>query len=118
MSKALSIISKVFFFAVVMLPLAAFAQEAADPAALAAVTRLDIQKWIAVAAGFGMAIAAFGGALSQSRAATAALEGIARNPNAADKIFTPMLLALAFIESLVLFTLLIAFLLYSTINIG
>ena len=50
-------------------------------------------------------IAALGGTLSQSRAAAASLEGIGRNPSAAEKIVTPMLLAMAFMESLVIFTL-------------
>lgn len=66
---------------------------------------------LALAIGLGMGIAAFGGALGQSRAAAAALEGISRNPNAADKVFVPMLLGLAFIESLVLFTMVIQFML-------
>ena len=65
---------------------------------------------LALAIGLGMGIAAFGGALGQSRAAAAALEGISRNPNAADKVFVPMLLGLAFIESLVLFTWVLMFL--------
>ncbi|HLE11952.1 MAG: hypothetical protein A2504_06420 [Bdellovibrionales bacterium RIFOXYD12_FULL_39_22] len=56
-----------------------------------------------------MGLAALGGTIGQSRAASAALEGIARNPNAADKIFTPMLLSLAFMESLVIFTLISTF---------
>lgn len=60
--------------------------------------------WIAIGVGIGMGLAAMGGALGQSRAAAAALEGIARNPNASDKVFVPMILGLAFIESLVLFT--------------
>ena len=58
----------------------------------------------AIAVAIGIGIAAFGGALGQSRTAAAALEGIARNPNASDKVFVPMILGLAFIESLVLFT--------------
>jgi len=53
----------------------------------------------------GVAIAAYGGTAAQSRAASVALEGVARNPGAADKLFTPMLLALALMESLVIFTL-------------
>jgi F-type H+-transporting ATPase subunit c len=53
----------------------------------------------------GVSIAALGGTLGQSRAIAAALEGIARNPNAAAKIQTPMILGLALIESLVIFTL-------------
>jgi F-type H+-transporting ATPase subunit c len=56
-----------------------------------------------------VSIAALGGTLGQSRAATAALEGIARNPNAADKVFTPMILSFAFMESLVIFTLISTF---------
>ena len=46
----------------------------------------------------------------------AALEGIARNPQAYNKIFTPMILGLALIESLVIYGLLIAFLLYGKIG--
>lgn len=57
-----------------------------------------------------MGIAAFGGTTAQSRAAAAALKGIARNPSAADKIQTPMILALALMESLVIFTLISVFL--------
>ncbi len=57
-----------------------------------------------------MGLAAYGGTASQSRAASAALEGIARNPGAADKIQTPMILALALMESLVIFTLISTFL--------
>ena len=65
----------------------------------------------AVAIALGIGLAAFGGAFGQSRAVSAALEGIARNPNASDKVFVPMILGLAFIESLVLFAWVLMFLL-------
>ncbi len=71
----------------------------------------DIKVAAYLAAGLGLGIAAFGGALGQGRAAAAALEGIARNPNASDKLFTPMILGLALIESLVIYALVIAFML-------
>ena len=71
--------------------------------------------WYAIGAALAIALPALGGALGQGRAAAAALEGIARNPGAANKIFTPMILAMALIESLVLFGLLIAFLLFGKI---
>ena len=57
-----------------------------------------------------VAIAAFGGTRSQSNAASVALEGMARNPAAADKLFVPMILGLALMESLVIFTLITIFL--------
>ena len=60
-------------------------------------------------AALAISIAALGGALGQGKAAAAALEGIARNPGAQNKIFTPMILALALIESLVIYALIIAF---------
>jgi len=63
----------------------------------------------ALAAGIGFAIAVVGGALGQSRIGAAACEGAARNPGAAGKIQTMMILGLALIESLVLFALLIVF---------
>lgn len=71
--------------------------------------------FMAVAIAIGIGIAAFGGATGQSRAVAAALEGIARNPNASDKVFVPMILGLAFIESLVLFTWVLMFLLLNKI---
>ena len=81
----------------------------------AATTNSDSSGLIALAAGLAIAIAAFGGALGQGKAAASALEGIARNPGAADKIFTPMILGLALIESLVIYALIIAFLLLGKI---
>jgi F-type H+-transporting ATPase subunit c len=63
------------------------------------------------AAGLASAIAAAGGGIGQGRAAAAALEGIARNPNASGKIFTPMILGLALIESLVIYALVVAIML-------
>ena len=66
---------------------------------------------LALAVGLGLPIAAFGGALGQGRAAAAALEGIARQPEAAGRIQTAMIISLALIESLVIYALLSFFLL-------
>jgi F-type H+-transporting ATPase subunit c len=66
---------------------------------------------IAIGACLGLGIAAFGGALGQGRTASAALEGIARNPGAADKLFTPFILGLALIESLVIYAFVVALML-------
>ncbi len=67
--------------------------------------------YIALAIGIGLGLAAFGGSLGQGKTASAALEGISRNPGAADKIFTPMILGLALIESLVIYSFVIGFVL-------
>jgi F-type H+-transporting ATPase subunit c len=66
---------------------------------------------VAIAMALAIGLAALGGGLGQGRAAAAALEGICRNPNSSSAVFTPMLLGLAFIESLVIFALVIAFML-------
>lgn len=71
---------------------------------------------LAIASGLGIAIAAFGGALGQGKAVSTALEGIARNPGASDKMFTPLILGLAFIESLVIYALVITYLLQAMIK--
>jgi F-type H+-transporting ATPase subunit c len=71
---------------------------------------------LAVGAGLAIGLAAFGGSLGQGRAAAAALEGIARNPNASGKIFVPMILGLALIESLVIYAMIIAFMLQGKIS--
>lgn len=62
-----------------------------------------------LAAAIAISVAVVGGALGQSRAGTAALEGIARNPAASGKVFVPMIIILALIESLVLYAFVIAF---------
>lgn len=76
----------------------AFAQ-AADPAATSGV------NWKILGTAAGMAIAAAFCGLAQSKVASAACEGIARNPGAAGDIRGAMILGLVFIETLVLFTL-------------
>jgi F-type H+-transporting ATPase subunit c len=62
-----------------------------------------------IGAALAIGLAAFGGALGQGKTAAAALEGIARNPAAQGKIFVPMIIGLALIESLVLYAFVIAF---------
>ncbi|GIV15271.1 MAG: ATP synthase subunit c [Armatimonadota bacterium] len=66
---------------------------------------------LALAVGFGLPVAVLSAAIGQGRAAAAALEGMARQPEAAGSIRTSMIIALAFIESLVIYALLIFFLL-------
>jgi len=92
-------------------PVAAFAQTAAESGA-------DMYKNLGLALGAGLAIgiAVVGGANGQGKAAAAALEGIGRNPGAADKLFVPMIIGLALIESLVIYALLIAFMLFGKIS--
>lgn len=89
----------------------AFAQDADGAKALVA----GNSGLIALGASLGLGIAALGGALGQGRAAATALDGIARNPGAADKIRGPMILGLALIESLVIYALIVAFLLLGKI---
>ena len=69
----------------------------------------------AIGAAIAIGLAVLGGGLGQGRAAAAALEGISRNPGAAPRIQTPMILGLALMESLGLFAFAIAFLLQSKI---
>jgi len=70
---------------------------------------------LALGAGVAIGVAAAGGGIGQGLAVSSALEGIARNPNASDKIFTPMIIGLALIESLVIYGLVIAFILQGKI---
>jgi F-type H+-transporting ATPase subunit c len=72
----------------------------------------QVKAMIALASGLGIGIAAFGGALGQGKAVAAALEGIGRNPGASGKILTPMILGLAMIESLVIYSLVVSLLLF------
>src|SRR4051812_9956921 len=71
----------------------AMAQEAAAGAAV----------WQTVAGKLALGLAAFAGALGQGKVVAAVVESIGRNPGASGAMFVPMILGLAFIESLVLF---------------
>ena len=70
---------------------------------------------IALAAGLGLGIAAFGAALGQGRATAAAMESIGRNPNSADRIFTPLIVGLALMEALALYAFVIAIILQAKV---
>jgi F-type H+-transporting ATPase subunit c len=71
--------------------------------------------WIGLGVGFAIAIAALGAALAQGKIAAAFMEGVSRNPGAVDAMKTQLILSLVFVETLVLFTVLIAFLLIGKI---
>jgi F-type H+-transporting ATPase subunit c len=66
---------------------------------------------LALAVGLGVPIAVLSAAMAQGKVAASALESMARQPEQAGQLQTVMILAIAFIESLVIFSLLIFFLL-------
>ncbi len=84
-----------------VLAVPAFAQGATAP--------VGGTNWVALTSGFAIALAAGLAALGQGRTAGAACESIGRNPAARPGIMVALILGLAFIESLVLFTLVIVF---------
>ncbi len=79
-----------------------FAQETA-------VTGSRNGNWVVLSAGFAMAIASSICGLAQGKAISAACEGLARNPGAAPAIRFALLLGLALIESLAIYTLVVIF---------
>lgn len=89
------------FIATVAAPAVASAQEAAGASG-------SDKSILGIAMALAIGLAAFGGGGGQGRAVASALEGICRNPNAKDQVFVPMLIGLAFIESLVIFSFVIA----------
>ena len=76
----------------------------------------DYLGMVGLGSGLAIGLAALGGGIAQGNAAKGALEGIARNPQASDKLFTPMIIGLALIESLVIYALVIAFFLQGKIK--
>jgi F-type H+-transporting ATPase subunit c len=98
------------FFGTVMVliagsPLLAMAQESAGGGALSG------RGLIGLGAGIGIGIAALGCGMGQGRIGASAMESIGRNPNSTDRLFVPMIIGLAFVESLTLYALVIAFIL-------
>ena len=68
---------------------------------------------VAIAIGLAIGLAAIGPGVGQGIAAGKALEGMARQPEAMSMLRTNMILAFAFMESLTIYGLVIAFLLYA-----
>jgi F-type H+-transporting ATPase subunit c len=83
-------------FVLLLVVPAAFAQ-ATEPAKAAPM----FGNWSLAAIGLGIAVGLAG--LGQGKIASAAAEGIARNPGAGGAVQTAMIIGLAFVESLVLF---------------
>ena len=102
MKKVAGLLSMLFVAGMAAVPALAQTAEAGKPPE-------HVARWIVLAAGFSMAIAAAACGIAQSRVAAAACEGMARNPAAAGAIRTAMILGLVFIETLVLFTLVVVF---------
>ena len=71
----------------------------------------SVKGYYALGAGLAIAIAALGGALGQGRVGAAAMEGMARNPQAQKVLFIPLLIVLALIESFVIFSFAVAMIL-------
>ena len=94
--------SKLFLLLLAMIVLASpvFAQEGAAAGPRPAIN---------ITSGLAMAIASGLCALAQGRALASSAEAIARNPGAGNVIRGALILGLAFIESLALFTLVIIF---------
>ena len=81
-----------------LVPSLAFAQEAEKSGG----------SIVGLGAAITMGLAAIGGTVAQGMAVSSGLEAIGRNPGASGKLFTPMLIGLAFVESLVILAFVIA----------
>ena len=103
MRKSL-VLSLTFLFVVAGMVTPLFAQGAAGGN--------EVAKWSVITAGFALAIAAAFGALGQAKGLSAAAEAIARNPSATGDIRFALLLGLVLIESLVIYVLLVALILF------
>lgn len=122
---------KAIFLAALFGALSAFAQEAAVEAAVAAAPDAAAAAaaakaanaaisaintgWYALGASLAIGLAAFGGAFAQGRIGASAMDGIARNPQAQSNMFVSMIIGLVLIESLVIYSLVIAFMLVGKI---
>jgi F-type H+-transporting ATPase subunit c len=95
--------------------LAAMAVLAAPGLASAQAAATDARSWVGpfavLVAGFAMAFAAGLCGIGQGRAVAAAVDAMARQPGAAARIQTAMIIGLALIESLAIYVLVVAMIL-------
>lgn len=104
------LVGRAGFLTAALLLLAATSAGAAEGGAPGA--GLSVGAVSIITGGFAMAIASAIAALAQGRAISAALDGIARQPNAAPRIQVAMIIGLALIESLAIYVLLIALIIF------
>jgi len=109
-NKIVRIASVLFVFALVFAPLAAFAQGDAEPAVddavVAATSSVDLTPLYGVSAGVVMVAAAFGIA----KIGSSSVESMARQPEAAGRIQTAMIVSAALIEGVTFFALIVCML--------
>lgn len=106
MSKKVALLTTLLVLGLATMALAADAAGGGEKAA-----GISFFVYSAVAAGFGIAIAAFGCGIGQGMAVKGAVEGIARNPDSSGKVTVTMLIGLAMIESLSIYALVVALIL-------
>ena len=105
MNKFAKLAALLFVFALVLCPVAAFAQDA--PAAEAAATAaMDLTPLYGIGAGLVLLGAGFGIA----RIGAASVDSMARQPEAAGKIQTAMIISAALIEGVTFFALIVCML--------
>jgi F-type H+-transporting ATPase subunit c len=95
-------------FSLMLIASAAFAAEAA---AAPEAAKLSFFATVAFASAIGIGIAALGTGIGMGLGIGRAVEGIARNPEASGKIMTTMIVGLALIESLAIYTLVVVLIL-------
>lgn len=100
---------KYIFFSALALALMAIPALAQSGGAAAGDNQFTVGAAKAIGAGIGFGLAAGLAGIGQGLVGARAAEGAARNPGAAGTVQTLMIIALALIESLVLFALVIVF---------
>jgi F-type H+-transporting ATPase subunit c len=96
---------------VIVLMLVASAAFAAEAAAAPDAGKYAFFGTVAAASAIGIGIAALGTGIGMGMGIGRAVEGIARNPEASGKIMTTMIVGLALIESLAIYTLVVVLIL-------
>lgn len=70
---------------------------------------MDAETMKFLAKAIAIAIGSIGPALGIGKIGSKAMESIGRNPEAADKLFVPMLLGMAFAEAIAIYALVVTF---------
>lgn len=116
LKKKLPLLMVVAMLLMMVLAVPAYAAPADDPNNGEAVQTADSEEadsdlgWKALAAGVAIGLAAAGGAVAMGLATGKSVEGIARQPEAEGKIRTSLMLGLVFIETAIIYALLVVIL--------
>ncbi len=110
MKKMSVVLMLIMAVGIILAPIRTYAASSSTEAAIEEETEVDSTSAKAMAAAIAIGLAAFGGAIGMAWGIAKSVEGISRQPEAEGKIRTTLMLGLVFVETAIIYALIVAIL--------